>query len=346
MKRIAILFLLACASAAADSSGPVTADKIRRDSSLPGTCTEGSLFQLTTGTLATYKCNHAAAWVEMVEKDASGNVAMGATCPTGTPAGAVCVASALGGLRVMVPRIAAGAIAAHSLVKGVAGGKVGALTSDTEGILGVSENATASDGDTVWVTELGQTSILCESGTDLNYLAAGTDPTKVKDSGQSTMTGIPLTTRIVAKAVGACTAGTVAANVIGPYRFGAQTSAAERVRTCEVAIGDPGSASPVLATDNDSPGVCANLTGSTMTITEVKCLASSSTGSPSALPIITGGAADSILTGAIACGNGVFGSAGTLNGTPTQVDGATIDANISVAGGTAKYMVIRIKRTL
>jgi hypothetical protein len=118
------------------------------------------------------------------------------------------------------------------------------------------------------------------------------------------------------------------------------------IRTCEIVIGDPGAASSALADDNDSPAVCGNLTGATMSISEVKCYADSSTGSPAVLPIITGGAANSILTGAIACGNAAFGSAGTLNGSPTQVDGATIDANISTAGGTAKYIIIRIKRTL
>ena len=123
-------------------------------------------------------------------------------------------------------------------------------------------------------------------------------------------------------------------------------SAAALVRPCEIVIGDPGAASSALADDNDTPGVCGNLTGASLTITEVKCLANTSTGSPATLPIITGGAADSILTGAIACGNGVFGSAGTLNGAPTQADGASIDANISTAGGTAKYIVLRIKRTL
>lgn len=121
-----------------------------------------------------------------------------------------------------------------------------------------------------------------------------------------------------------------------------------KIRPCEIVIGDPGAASSALANDNDSPSVCGNLTGATMTILEVKCYANTSTGSPTVLPIITGGASDSILASStpLACGNGAFGSAGGLNGTPTQVDGATIDANISTAGGTAKYMIIRINRTL
>jgi hypothetical protein len=35
-----------------------------------------------------------------------------------------------------------------------------------------------------------------------------------------------------------------------------------------------------------------------------------------------------------------------FDGTPTQSNGGTIDANITSAGGTAKYIVIRIKRSL
>src|SRR4051812_17139804 len=56
-------------------------------------------------------------------------------------------------------------------------------------------------------------------------------------------------------------------------------------RTCEIIIGDPGSGSPVLANDNDTPGVCSNTTGSTMTITAVACYAD--LGSPTVTPIIT-----------------------------------------------------------
>ena len=119
--------------------------------------------------------------------------------------------------------------------------------------------------------------------------------------------------------------------------------AALRVRVCEIVIGDPGAASSVLANDNDNPRVCANMTGSAMTITAVECYADS--GSPTVTPIITAGTATSILTGALTCGSGSFAS-GTLNGTPTQATSGTIDANITAAGGTAKYIVIRITRTL
>ena len=115
------------------------------------------------------------------------------------------------------------------------------------------------------------------------------------------------------------------------------------IRPCEIVIGDPGAASPVLADDNDAPAVCGNVFGATLTITAVKCRAEA--GSPTVTSIITGGSGTSILTGALTCGTGSF-AAGTLNGTPTQSTDGTIDANITSAGGTAKYIVLRIERTL
>jgi hypothetical protein len=118
---------------------------------------------------------------------------------------------------------------------------------------------------------------------------------------------------------------------------------AELIRTCEVAIGDPGSGSPVLVNDNNSPAVCGNKTSATMIITAVECYANA--GSPTVNPIITGGSTTSILSSALTCGIGSF-APGTLNGAPTETSGQSIDANISVAGGTAKYIVIRITRTL
>ncbi|MBK7842370.1 MAG: hypothetical protein IPJ71_01545 [Bdellovibrionales bacterium] len=115
------------------------------------------------------------------------------------------------------------------------------------------------------------------------------------------------------------------------------------VRVCEIVIGDPGSASSVLVDDNDSPANCSNLTGSTMTVLSVECY--SNAGSPTVNPILNGGSSTSILSSPLTCGTGSF-AAGTLNGTPTQADNQSIDGNIDIAGGTAKYIVIRIKRTL
>lgn len=113
-------------------------------------------------------------------------------------------------------------------------------------------------------------------------------------------------------------------------------------RTCEIIIGDPGAASSVLTNDNDEPAVCVNSASSTLSITAVKCFADA--GSPTVNPIITGGSSTSILSSALTCGTGSYAT-GTLNGSPTQTTAQTIDGNITVAGGTAKYIVIRITRT-
>ncbi len=129
-----------------------------------------------------------------------------------------------------------------------------------------------------------------------------------------------------------------------PTALKAYATAPSLVRTCEIVVGDPGAGSAALANDNDTPDVCANDTGATLTITAVHCFADA--GSPTVTPIITGGGATSILTGALTCDQTQGGAAGTLNGTPTETNGQTIDGNITAAGGTAKYLVIRITRTL
>ena len=110
---------------------------------------------------------------------------------------------------------------------------------------------------------------------------------------------------------------------------------------CEIVIGDPGTATPVLADDNDTPAVCANVSGGTQTITAIACYANA--GSPTVNPIITGGGGTSLLSEPLTCGT-VSYATGTLSGTPSLANGATIDANIATAGGVAKYIVIRIVR--
>jgi hypothetical protein len=135
------------------------------------------------------------------------------------------------------------------------------------------------------------------------------------------------------------------------------TSLATRytIQDCEIAIGDPGSASPALANDNDTPSVCANDYGADYTITAVSCTADA--GSPTVTPILSGGTSTSIVSGAITCGTQPTYVAGTINGTPTvhsfSANGATcsstpctVDGNITAAGGTAKYIVIKIKRAI
>jgi hypothetical protein len=124
-------------------------------------------------------------------------------------------------------------------------------------------------------------------------------------------------------------------------------------RTCLVTIGDPGSASPVIANDNDAPAQCGNDIGSDMTITGVACWADA--GTPTVTPILTGGSGTSLITGALTCGTASW-AAGTLNGSPVlhTFSGAgatcaatpcTLDANITTAGGTAKYIVLKFTAT-
>jgi hypothetical protein len=110
---------------------------------------------------------------------------------------------------------------------------------------------------------------------------------------------------------------------------------------CEIVVGDPGAATPILADDNDTPAVCANVSGTSQTITSIACWAHA--GSPTVRPIITGGALNSLLSSDLTCGPQTY-APGTLNGTPTLAAGQTIDANIASAGGVAKYIVIRITR--
>jgi len=167
----------------------------------------------------------------------------------------------------------------------------------------------------------------------------------------------------IGNAIGATAADTnpthsLYAKASGDPAFRATTTAdlpaAANIKPCEIIIGDPGAASPALADDNDSPVVCGNVYGQDYTITAVACWANA--GSPTVTPILTGGAATSILSGALTCGTAGW-AFGTINGTPTvhsfSADGATcsstpctLDANITTAGGTAKYIVIRFTRTL
>lgn len=125
--------------------------------------------------------------------------------------------------------------------------------------------------------------------------------------------------------------------------------AVNKRKTCVIIIGDPGAASSALADDNDSPVACANDIGSDWTIDRVGCWANA--GSPTITPILTGGTATSILTGALTCGTAAW-AAGTVNGSPVihsfsagatcSSTPCTADVNITTAGGTAKYIAVRI----
>jgi hypothetical protein len=104
-----------------------------------------------------------------------------------------------------------------------------------------------------------------------------------------------------------------------------------KTRMCEIHIWGSG-ASSVLQDADDEAASCFNGFGVTETITAVRCWANA--GTPTVTPIVTGGGATSILTGALTCGTASFAS-GTLNGTPTLSSLGSIDANVTTAGGTA-----------
>lgn len=120
---------------------------------------------------------------------------------------------------------------------------------------------------------------------------------------------------------------------------------------CLVTIGDPAPSSPALVDANDRPVACTNDTGSDVTITTVAAWANA--GSPTVTPIFTAGTATSILTGALSAGTGIW-AAGTLQSTPPVLhsfSGAgatcasapcTVDVNLTTAGGTAKYVVVKL----
>lgn len=123
-----------------------------------------------------------------------------------------------------------------------------------------------------------------------------------------------------------------------------------RIKPWTVIIGDPGAGSPVLANDNDSPVSVNNDLTTDITITAVACWADA--GSPTITPILTGGTSTSILTGALTCGTASW-AAGTVNGSPVlhtfSANGSTCsstpcsaDVNITTAGGTAKYIVVKL----
>lgn len=122
------------------------------------------------------------------------------------------------------------------------------------------------------------------------------------------------------------------------------------IRTCFITTGDPDSSSPVLVDGNDAPAQCSNDFGFDLTIKGVACWANA--GSPTVNPILTAGGGTSILTGALTCGTASW-AAGTVNGSPVlhsfSTGGATcsstpctLDANITTAGGTARYLIIKV----
>lgn len=207
-------------------------------------------------------------------------------------------------------------------------------------------------GQNVEIAVKGVTACIADNTVTLGDLVGvgTTTAGRCKDLGATSALTISNQLQIVGKALSsAAAAGSFSVQIYSQGIYGlaiatAQLPTAILVNTCEIAVGDPGAASSLLVDDNDTPQVCANDTAQTMTITAVHCYAPA--GSPTVTPIITGGAANSILTGALTCSSTTGGAAGTLNGTPTQTTGQLVDMNITTAGGTAKYLVIRLTRTL
>lgn len=120
-----------------------------------------------------------------------------------------------------------------------------------------------------------------------------------------------------------------------------------KVRPCQLSLGSPGASAAPLADDEDAPDSCGNDYGRDWVVTGVACKANA--GTPTITPILTGGSATSILTGALTCAT--TWSAGTVNGTPTlhTFTGATcastpcsLDMNVTAAGGVASYLTVRI----
>jgi hypothetical protein len=127
----------------------------------------------------------------------------------------------------------------------------------------------------------------------------------------------------------------------------ADLPAPSKTHTCEIVTGGLEASAPVLGTDSDTTDVCANLTGADVTITAVACKAN--VANSTITPILTGGGATSIVTGAITCGT--TWTAGTINGTPTihsfSANGATcsstpctVDSNITTIVGSPTYLVV------
>jgi hypothetical protein len=111
---------------------------------------------------------------------------------------------------------------------------------------------------------------------------------------------------------------------------------------CEFSIGGPDS-TQTISNGSDSPGLCGNKYGKPLTITAVECYTDG--GSPSVRPQITGGSTSSILSSTLSCGVGSF-AAGTLNGTPIQAVGQSIDMEVAAGSSSSHHIIIRISRTL
>ena len=125
-------------------------------------------------------------------------------------------------------RLCSGAVVAHTLVKDTAANTVGPLTSDTEKVRGIAENACTNPGDPVIVTINGVTTLAKTTGagtavTDLHYIGPDVgSPTLGVDMGTALIGLISYTARLCCKAVAAASTSdaTVLVDVL-EVRFGA-----------------------------------------------------------------------------------------------------------------------------
>lgn len=211
----------------------------------------------------------------------------------------------------------------------------------------VKESTTGDTGAAVWTNDLA--SQASGAPTNATYL------TKTAESGLSAEADLGAGSSGLLRcdiSAGTCTPSTaeLSGDVVTSGSNATSLAAAYKVRPCEISYGSKASGAAVETDDDDLPLICSNMTGATMTIQQVDCAYWPTGGTaPTLRPIISGGAEDSILatvSTVVTCGSGAYGTAGSLNGTPTQTNGQTIDANIVAAGGTATLIILRIKRTI
>jgi hypothetical protein len=119
--------------------------------------------------------------------------------------------------------VGTGGVAARSLVSLAPDGTVIAASA-SNGVLGIAETTAGASG-AVLVDELGPASCVAEGTIAAgHYLVPGTsDPTRCKDSGETTPSSLSRSTSVVGKATAGASDGIVfTVNLGGPYRFGSQ----------------------------------------------------------------------------------------------------------------------------
>lgn len=137
-------------------------------------------------------------------------------------------------------------------------------------------------------------------------------------------------------------------SVIGSDAKVSLSSLPSAKRVCEIPIRGTGTAGVLLDTDHEASR-CFNGFGVTETITSVSCWADA--GTPTVLPIITGGSSTSILSSSLTCGTGSYTTADGLGGRPFVegypliTPGLSIDDKVATAGGSAHKVVIAITLT-